>query len=109
MSVNFIFTLLHKVQKTCYSKIRRYIMTGIQAVYDGNVFIPKKPCEISSGSEVTLTIDTITAGSCEKQAILAAFRQLTGEINELNKTDPLPSEFDEILSQRLQFRELANL
>jgi len=37
---------------------------------------------------------------------LAAFRQLTREINELNKTDPLPAEFDAILSQRAQFREL---
>jgi predicted DNA-binding antitoxin AbrB/MazE fold protein len=84
-------------------------MTGIQAVYDGCVFIPKEPCEIDSGTEVTLSVDTATAGSYEKQAILAAFRQLTREINELNKTDPLPPEFDEILSQRLQFRELANL
>jgi hypothetical protein len=27
------------------------------------------------------------------------------EITELNKTDPLPPEFDEIMSQRLQFNE----
>jgi hypothetical protein len=83
-------------------------MNGIQAVYDGYVFIPKEPCEIISGSEVTLSVDTANNGSYEKQDTLAAFRQLTIEINELNKTDPLPPEFDEILSQRLQFRELAN-
>jgi predicted DNA-binding antitoxin AbrB/MazE fold protein len=78
-------------------------MTAIRAIYDGKVFIPEKPCEITEGSEVTLTIKTINAGSSEKDKKLAAFRQLTREINELNKTDPLPPEFDEILSQRVQF------
>jgi predicted DNA-binding antitoxin AbrB/MazE fold protein len=82
-------------------------MTAVQAVYDGNVFIPEKPCEITRGSKVTLTIETINTGLTEKQKKLAAFRQLTREVTELNKTDPLPPEFDTILSQRLQFRELA--
>jgi hypothetical protein len=40
----------------------------------------------------------------EKQKKLTAFRKLTNEIVELNKTDPLPLEFDEILSQRMHFR-----
>jgi predicted DNA-binding antitoxin AbrB/MazE fold protein len=80
-------------------------MTAVQAVYDGKVFIPEKPCEITRGSKVTLTIETINTGFSEKQKKLAAFRQLTKEVTELNKTDPLPPEFDEILSQRLQFRE----
>jgi len=30
---------------------------------------------------------------------LAAFRKLTNEVPKLNKTDPLPPEFDEIVSQ----------
>jgi predicted DNA-binding antitoxin AbrB/MazE fold protein len=80
-------------------------MTAVQAVYDGKVFIPEKPCEITRGAKVTLTIETINTGFTEKQKKLAAFRKLTKEITELNKADPLPPEFDEILSQRLQFRE----
>jgi predicted DNA-binding antitoxin AbrB/MazE fold protein len=80
-------------------------MTAVQAVYDGRVFIPEKPCEITKGSKVTLTIETINTGLPEKQKKLAVFRQLTREVAELNKTEPLPPEFDEILSQRLQFRE----
>ena len=80
-------------------------MTAVRAVYDGKVFIPVKPCEITKGSEVTLTIEPIDSGFSEKQKKLTAFRQLSGEVTELNKTDPLPPEFDEILSQRLQFRE----
>ena len=80
-------------------------MTAVRAVYDGKVFIPEKPCEITRGSKVTLTIETINTGFSKKQKKLVVFRQLTREITELSKTDPLPPEFDKILSQRLQFRE----
>jgi len=84
-------------------------MTAVQAVYDGNVFIPEKPCEITKGTKVTLTISTIDTGFSEKQKKLAAFRQLTKEVKELNETDPLPLEFDEILSQRVRIREISGL
>jgi predicted DNA-binding antitoxin AbrB/MazE fold protein len=82
-------------------------MTAIRAVYDGKVFIPEKPCEIKRGSEVTLTIETVNSYFSEKQKKLAAFRKLTKEVSELNETNPLPPEFDEILSQRVRFREIA--
>ena len=57
-------------------------MTAVQAIYDGDVFIPEKPCKITKGSKVTLTISTIDAGFSEKQRKLADFRQLTKEVNE---------------------------
>jgi len=81
-------------------------MTAVQAVYDGQVFIPERPCDIRSGSKVTLNIETIINNISEKQKKLAAFRKLTNEVNELNKTDPLPPEFDEIVSQKINFREI---
>jgi predicted DNA-binding antitoxin AbrB/MazE fold protein len=81
-------------------------MTAVQAVYDGKVFIPEKPCELGRGTQVTLIIEPIDLGFSEKQKKLAAFRQLTREIKELQKTDPLPPEFDAILSQRVHFREI---
>ncbi|MDR0464101.1 MAG: DUF104 domain-containing protein [Treponema sp.] len=84
-------------------------MTAVQAIYDGNAFIPEKPCEIIKGSKVTLTIKTINSGFSEKQKKLAAFRQLTKEIIESNNTTPLPDEFDEILSQRVDIREISGL
>jgi predicted nucleic acid-binding Zn-ribbon protein len=38
---------------------------------------------------------------------LEAFRQLTKEISKLNETEPLPPEYDEIMSRRVNFtREL---
>jgi predicted DNA-binding antitoxin AbrB/MazE fold protein len=88
--------------------IRRQVMTAIRAIYDGNVFIPEKPCEITKGSKVTLTINLIDIDSSEKQKRLSAFRQLTKEIKELNETDPLPLEFDDIISKRVQIREMSN-
>ena len=84
-------------------------MTAVQAIYDGNAFIPEKPCEIIKGSKVTLIINTIDSGFSEKQKKLAAFRQLTKEIIESNKTDPLPDEFDQILSRRVHIREISGL
>jgi len=84
-------------------------MTAVQATYDGQVFIPEKPCNITRGSIVTLTIETTSTGILEKQKKLATFRKLTDEVTKLNKTDPLPPEFDEILSQRLNFREISGL
>jgi len=80
-------------------------MTAVQAIYDGSVFIPEKPCKISKGSKVALTVSVLDSGISEKQKKLADFRQLTKEVHELNKTDPLPAEFDEILSQRIRIRE----
>jgi len=82
-------------------------MTAVQAVYDGKVFIPENPCEITSGSKVTLTVIPFSTGFTERQKKLMAFRQLSKEVTELSKTDPLPPEFDEILSQRLHFRETS--
>jgi len=84
-------------------------MTAIQAIYDGKVFIPEKPCDITRGSKVKLTVETVDHSYSETQKKLAAFRQLTNEIKDLAKTDPLPQEFDEILSQRVRFRELGSL
>ena len=78
-------------------------MTAVQATYDGQVFILEKPCNITRGSKVTLTIETTSTGILEKKKKLATFRKLTDEVTKLNKTDPLPPEFDEILSQRLNF------
>ena len=84
-------------------------MTAVQAVYDGSVFIPEKPCEITKGSKVTLTFNTIDISFSEKQKKLAAFRQLTNEVKESNKAEPLPSEFDDILAQRVHLREISSL
>ena len=84
-------------------------MTAVQALYDGKVFIPEKPCPLTRGSKVIITIEAVDSVVQEKQKKLSAFRQLSREVTKLNETDPLPPEFEEIISQRLHFRELADL
>jgi hypothetical protein len=48
-----------------------------------------------------------TPQDTEKRRKLLAFRQLTREVAELNKTDPLPPSFDEILGSPFKLRELS--
>ena len=40
---------------------------------------------------------------------LAEFRKLTGEIHELNQTEPLPPEYDEMLKKRVNFSRNLDL
>ena len=84
-------------------------MIAVQAIYDGTAFVPKVPFALSKGAEVTITIKNISNNFSEKQKKLEAFKQLTKEISESNSTDPLPEEFDSIISQRVNFRELSDL
>ena len=84
-------------------------MLVITGIFDNERFIPDRPVSIPQKKKVTVTIEEQKTLSPEIEQKLAAFRQLTEEVKELNKTDPLPPEFDEILSQRMQFRETAVL
>ena len=84
-------------------------MLVITGIFDNERFIPDSPVSIPQNKKVTVTIEEQKTPSPEIERKLAAFRQLTEEVKELNKTDPLPPEFDEILSQRMQFRENAVL
>ena len=38
---------------------------------------------------------------------LEKFKQLTENLRKINDEEPLPDEFDEILSQRIHFKEMA--
>ena len=84
-------------------------MATINAIYDGKVFVPEDPCGIAEGTKVKLTIEPVHNSRLDTPKKLTAFKLLTNEIVELNKADPLPQEFDEILSQRVQFQELGGL
>lgn len=78
-------------------------MSIVKAYFDGLAFVPIGPVSISKGKIVNLSIEhegTITPENIER---LKAFRELTNEIREINKTEPLPREFDEILADRIDF------
>ena len=42
-------------------------MTAIRAIYDGKVFIPEQLCDITSGTEVKLTIEPINTSFSENK------------------------------------------
>ena len=82
-------------------------MSTVKAYYDGLAFLPIEPVQLLKGSVVNLSIlfdDSTNNNTAER---LSAFRKLTNEFRELNKTEPLSPEFDELLNKRVNFvREL---
>jgi hypothetical protein len=78
-------------------------MSTVKAYYDGVTFFPIEAMDIPKGKVVNLTIgedDMLSPGIAKKLARLAA---VNGNFERLNKTEPLPLEFDEILAQRVNF------
>ena len=78
-------------------------MTAVQAVYDGQVFVPIKPCNITKGSKVILTIESMNTSFSEEkgrlntdiQERIAAAERLVG----IASSNPLTLE--EIRNERL--------
>ena len=82
-------------------------MSVVRAYYNGSAFVPVEPVYVRTGSTVKLTIVQDSPKKAEIAKKLEAFRRLTDEIHELNETEPLPPEYDEIMSRRVNFtREL---
>ena len=84
-------------------------MSTVKAYYDGLTFVPIEPVFVPKGRIVNLSIvheDTTGLKESEK---LAAFKKLTQEIRELNQTEPLSQEFDNIISNRVNFTRELNL
>ena len=57
-------------------------MTAVRAVYDGEVFIPEKPCEIERGTKVTLTIEAANHGLS-----VSAIAALRGTLHQIDTSD----------------------
>jgi hypothetical protein len=82
-------------------------MSTVRAYCDGISFVPIEPFEMPKGKVVELSVAADDLADSEIAKKLAAFERITKEIHEINKTDPLPPEFDEILAKRVNFsREL---
>jgi predicted DNA-binding antitoxin AbrB/MazE fold protein len=80
--------------------------TILKAYYDGKVFIPMKPVDIQKGKVLLMSIlkeDTTDLVIAKK---LTAFKQITENLRKINDVEPLPAEFDEILSQRIHFKNV---
>ena len=84
-------------------------MSTVRAYYDGLAFVPIEPVSIQKGNVVSLSIMHEEAINPRVAERLAAFRQLRKEIHEMNRAEPFPPEFDEIISQSINFKRELDL
>jgi hypothetical protein len=84
-------------------------MSTVKAYYDGITFFPIEALNIPKGKVVNLTIDEEETISPEIAKKLAQLAYINSNLENLNKTEPLPPEFDEILTQRVNFGRVLDL
>ena len=84
-------------------------MSTVKAYYDGSTFYPIGVLDIPKGKVVNLTIEEQDTPSPETARKLAQLAYINSNLDELNATEPLPPEFDEILAQRLNFARILDL
>ena len=84
-------------------------MSTVKAYYDGIIFFPIEALNIPKGKVVNLTIDEEETLNPEIAKKLAQLAYINSNLEKLNKTDPLPPEFDEILAQRVNFGRALDL
>ena len=84
-------------------------MPTVKAYFDGNTFFPIEALNISRGKVVSLTIDEEEIPSPDIARKLAQLAYINGNLEKLNETEPLPSEFDKILAQRVNFAKVLDL
>ena len=79
-------------------------MLVITGIFEDGRFIPDEPVSIPQKKKVKVIVDEGTAKDMEITEKLAKLEYINNNLKELNETDPLPLEFNEILSQRLNFK-----
>ena len=84
-------------------------MPTLKAYYDGVTFFPIESPSIPKGQVVRLTINEEKTPTPEIARKLARIAYINNSLKELNETEPLPPEFDEILSQRINFTRVLAL
>ena len=84
-------------------------MSTVKAYYDGITFFPIEVLNIPKGKVVSLTISEEETPSPDIARKLAQLAYINGSLEKLNETDPLPPEFDEISSQRVNFSRVLDL
>jgi hypothetical protein len=84
-------------------------MSTVKAYYDGITFFPIEAPNIPKGKVVNLTINEEETTSPEIARKLAQLTYINSNLENLNKTDPLPPEFDEILARRVNFERVLDL
>jgi len=84
-------------------------MTTVKAYYDGAVFFPIETLDLPIGKVVNLTIADENTPSSEIARKLSSLACINSNLEKLNETEPLSSEFDAILAQRINFTRALDL
>jgi hypothetical protein len=84
-------------------------MSTVKAYYDGITFFPIETLNIPSGKVVILTINEEKTTDPVIAQKLAQLAYINNKLENLNETEPLPTEFDEILAQRVNFTKVLDL
>ena len=84
-------------------------MSTVKAYYDGITFFPIETLDIPVGKVVNLIIDEEKTPDPEIAQKLAQLAYINSNLKNLNETEPLPPEFDEILTQRVNFTRVLDL
>ena len=84
-------------------------MSTVKAYYDGITFFPIEALNIPKGKVVSLTISEEETPSPDIARKLAQLAYINGNLERLNENEPLPPEFDEILTQRVNFTRILDL
>jgi hypothetical protein len=84
-------------------------MSSVKAYYDGITFFPIEALNIPKGKIVSLTIDEGETPTPEIARKLAQLAHINSNLEKLNEIEPLPTEFDEILAQRVNFAKVLDL
>ena len=96
-------TFFHTHLARLWEKVYNYNMPAVKAYYDGITFFPFEALSIPKGRVVNLTIDEDKTQNPEIARKLAQLAYINSNLEKLNNEEPLPPEFDEILSQRVNF------
>jgi hypothetical protein len=78
-------------------------MSTVKAYYGDTTFFPIEAPNVPIGKVVNLTINEEDSPSPEIARKIAQLVQINNNLEKLNESEPLPLEFDKILSQRVNF------
>jgi hypothetical protein len=92
-----------------FTKKNGFMTATVRAYYNGTAFVPIKSLDIQKGEVFTLSILQNQAPAEDAAKKLMTFRRITENLRKLNGTEPLPPEFDAVLSQRICLNENTDL
>jgi predicted DNA-binding antitoxin AbrB/MazE fold protein len=81
--------------------------TVLKAYYDGTVFVPTIPVDVQTGKMLVMSILQEESSVLHTANQIKILEQITDNLRQINDTEPLPSEFDKIMSQRIHFKDIS--